>query len=205
MTNAYTARGWLLAGLKGEQAAIAPHFVAVSTNAREVAKFGMDTSNIFGFWNWVGGRYSMNSAIGLSTIIAVAPDHFRAMLAGFHKMDEHFRTAPFEGNLPALMGCSASGTQISSAPRLAVLPYEQYLRRFPANLQQLTMESNGKHVTWAGVAVDYDTGPIYWAEPGTNGQHSSYQLMHQGTRLIPRDFIALPACSIRSDAITTCC
>jgi glucose-6-phosphate isomerase len=191
MTNAHTARDWLLAGLKGEQAATAKHFVAVSTNAEEVAKFGIDTANMFGFWDWVGGRYSMDSAIGLSTMLAIGPDNFRAMLDGFHQMDEHFRTAPFERNLPVLMGLlSIWYNDFFGAQTVAVLPYEQYLKRFPAYLQQLTMESNGKHVTWDGVAVDYDTGPIYWGEPGTNGQHSFYQLIHQGTRLIPCDFIA---------------
>jgi glucose-6-phosphate isomerase len=191
MTNARTARDWLLAGLKGEQSAIARHFVAVSTNAGEVAKFGIDTDNMFGFWDWVGGRYSMDSAIGLSTMIAVGPDNFRAMLGGFHEVDEHFRTTPFERNLPALMGLLAIWyNDFFGAQTVAVLPYEQYLKRFPAYLQQLTMESNGKHVTWDGDRVDYDTGPIYWGEPGTNGQHSFYQLIHQGTRLIPCDFIA---------------
>ena len=191
MTNAHTARDWLLAGLKGEAAATAKHFVAVSTNAEEVTKFGIDTANMFGFWDWVGGRYSMDSAIGLSTMLAIGPDNFRAMLDGFHQMDEHFRTAPFERNLPVLMGLlSIWYNNFFGAQTTAVLPYEQYLKRFPAYLQQLTMESNGKHVTWDGVAVDYDTGPIYWGEPGTNGQHSFYQLIHQGTRLIPCDFIA---------------
>jgi glucose-6-phosphate isomerase len=191
MTNAHTARDWLLAGLKGEQAATAKHFVAVSTNAEEVTKFGIDTANMFGFWDWVGGRYSMDSAIGLSTMLAIGPDNFRAMLDGFHQMDEHFRTAPFERNLPVLMGLlSLWYNDFFGAQTVAVLPYEQYLKRFPAYLQQLTMESNGKHVTWDGLAVDYDTGPIYWGEPGTNGQHSFYQLIHQGTRLIPCDFIA---------------
>jgi len=191
MTNAHTARDWLLAGLKGEAAATAKHFVAVSTNAEEVTKFGIDTANMFGFWDWVGGRYSMDSAIGLSTMLAIGPDNFRAMLEGFHQMDEHFRTAPFERNLPVLMGLlSLWYNDFFGAQTVAVLPYEQYLKRFPAYLQQLTMESNGKHVTWDGVAVDYDTGPIYWGEPGTNGQHSFYQLIHQGTRLIPCDFIA---------------
>ncbi|TXL78811.1 glucose-6-phosphate isomerase [Vineibacter terrae] len=191
MTNAHTARDWLLAGLNGAQAAIARHFVAVSTNAQEVARFGIDTANMFGFWDWVGGRYSMDSAIGLSTMLAVGPDNFRAMLAGFHEMDEHFRTAPFERNLPVLMGLlSVWYTDFFGAQTVAVLPYDQYLKRFPAYLQQLTMESNGKHVTWDGATVDYDTGPIYWGEPGTNGQHSFYQLIHQGTRLIPCDFIA---------------
>jgi glucose-6-phosphate isomerase len=191
MTNAHTARDWLLAGLKGDVAATAKHFVAVSTNSEEVAKFGIDTANMFGFWDWVGGRYSMDSAIGLSTMLAIGPDNFRAMLEGFHEMDEHFRTAPFERNLPVLMGLlSIWYNDFFGAQTVAVLPYEQYLKRFPAYLQQLTMESNGKHVTWDGVAVDYDTGPIYWGEPGTNGQHSFYQLIHQGTRLIPCDFIA---------------
>jgi glucose-6-phosphate isomerase len=191
MTNAHTARNWLLAGLNGESAATAKHFVAVSTNAQEVAKFGVDTANMFGFWDWIGGRYSMDSAIGLSTMIAIGADNFRAMLAGFHEMDEHFRTAPFERNLPVLMGLlSVWYNNFFGAQTVGVMPYQQYLKRFPAYLQQLTMESNGKHVTWDGVAVDYDTGPIYWGEPGTNGQHSFYQLIHQGTRLIPCDFIA---------------
>jgi glucose-6-phosphate isomerase len=191
MTNAHTARDWLLSGLKGENSATARHFVAVSTNAKEVAKFGIDTANMFGFWDWVGGRYSMDSAIGLSTMIAIGPDNFRALLGGFHAMDEHFRTAPFERNLPVLMGLLAVWyNNFFGAQTVAVLPYEQYLKRFPAYLQQLTMESNGKHVTLDGVRVDYDTGPIYWGEPGTNGQHSFYQLIHQGTRLIPCDFIA---------------
>ena len=191
MTNAQSARKWLLAGLNGEEAAIAKHFVAVSTNAQEVAKFGIDTANMFGFWDWVGGRYSMDSAIGLSTMLAIGPDNFRAMLAGFHEMDEHFRSAPFERNLPVLMGLLAVWyDNFFGAQTVAVLPYEQYLKRFPAYLQQLTMESNGKHVTWDGDLVDYDTAPIYWGEPGTNGQHSFYQLIHQGTRLIPCDFIA---------------
>jgi glucose-6-phosphate isomerase len=191
MTNAQTARDWTLAGLGGDEAAIAKHFVAVSTNAHEVAKFGIDTTNMFGFWDWVGGRYSMDSAIGLSTMIAIGPDNFRAMLDGFHQMDEHFRTAPFERNLPVLLGLLALWyNNFFGAQTVAVLPYEQYLKRFPAYLQQLTMESNGKHVTLDGVRVDYDTGPIYWGEPGTNGQHSFYQLIHQGTRLIPCDFIA---------------
>ena len=191
MTNARTAREWLLAGMKGELGAIAKHFVAVSTNAKEVAKFGIDTANMFGFWDWVGGRYSMDSAIGLSTMLAIGPDNFRAMLGGFHEMDEHFRTAPFEHNLPVLMGLIGIWyNDFFGAQTVAVLPYEQYLKRFPAYLQQLTMESNGKHVTLDGVRVDYDTGPIFWGEPGTNGQHSFYQLIHQGTRLIPCDFIA---------------
>jgi len=191
MTNARTARDWLLSGLTRDEAAIARHFVAVSTNTAEVAKFGIDTANMFGFWDWVGGRYSMDSAIGLSTMIAIGPDRFRAMLGGFHEMDEHFRTAPLERNLPALMGLLAVWyNNFFGAQTVAVLPYEQYLKRFPAYLQQLTMESNGKHVTLDGTSVDYDTGPIYWGEPGTNGQHSFYQLIHQGTRLIPCDFIA---------------
>jgi glucose-6-phosphate isomerase len=191
MTNGRTARDWLLAGLKGEEAAVASHFVAVSTNAAEVAKFGIDTANMFGFWDWVGGRYSMDSAIGLSTMLAIGPDGFRSLLDGFHEIDEHFRSAPFERNLPVLMGLLAVWyNNFFGAQTAAVLPYEQYLKRFPAYLQQLTMESNGKHVTGDGVIVDYDTGPIYWGEPGTNGQHSFYQLIHQGTRLIPCDFIA---------------
>jgi glucose-6-phosphate isomerase len=190
MTNAYTARSWLLAGL-GDETAIARHFVAVSTNAAEVAKFGIDTANMFEFWDWVGGRYSMTSAIGLSTMLAIGPEHFRAMLDGLHQMDEHFRTAPFERNLPVLMGLLGVWyTDFCGAQTVAVLPYEQYLKRFPAYLQQLTMESNGKHVTLDGSEVDYQTGPIYWGEPGTNGQHSFYQLIHQGTRLIPCDFVA---------------
>jgi len=191
MTNAHTARDWSLAGLGGDEKAIAKHFVAVSTNSTEVAKFGIDTANMFGFWDWVGGRYSMDSAIGLSTMLAVGPDNFRAMLDGFHQMDEHFRTAPFERNLPVLMGLLGVWyNDFFGAETVAVLPYEQYLKRFPAYLQQLTMESNGKHVTLEGNKVAYDTGPIYWGEPGTNGQHSFYQLIHQGTRLIPSDFIA---------------
>ena len=191
MTNAHTARGWLLSGLGHDESAIARHFVAVSTNAKEVAKFGIDTADMFGFWDWVGGRYSMDSAIGLSTMIAIGPDNFRAMLDGFHAIDEHFRTAPFERNLPVLMGLLALWhNNFFGAQTAAVLPYEQYLKRFPAYLQQLTMESNGKHVRLDGARIDYDTGPIYWGEPGTNGQHSFYQLIHQGTRLIPCDFIA---------------
>jgi glucose-6-phosphate isomerase len=191
MTNAQSARGWLLAGMNGDESAIARHFVAVSTNAKEVARFGIDTDNMFGFWDWVGGRYSMDSAIGLSTMLAVGPESFRAMLHGFHEMDEHFRSTPFERNLPVLMGLlTVWYTDFFGAQTVAVLPYEQYLKRFPAYLQQLTMESNGKHVTLDGARVDYDTGPIYWGEPGTNGQHSFYQLIHQGTRLIPCDFIA---------------
>jgi len=190
MTNARTARAWALETLKTE-AAIAKHFVAVSTNAQEVAKFGIDAANMFGFWDWVGGRYSMDSAIGLSTMIALGPDHFREMLAGFHEMDEHFRTAPFERNLPVLLGLLGLwNCDFLGASTVAVLPYEQYLKRFPAYLQQLTMESNGKHVTRSGARVEAETGPIYWGEPGTNGQHSFYQLIHQGTRLIPCDFIA---------------
>jgi len=191
MTNAQSARAWMMAQLKGDEAGIAKHFVAVSTNAVEVTKFGIDTANMFGFWDWVGGRYSMDSAIGLSTMLAIGPENFRAMLDGFHEMDEHFRTAPFERNLPALMGLlSLWYNNFFGAQTVAVLPYQQYLKRFPAYLQQLTMESNGKHVTIEGAHVDYDTGPIYWGEPGTNGQHSFYQLIHQGTRLIPCDFIA---------------
>ena len=191
MTNAHTARAWSLAGLGGDERSVAKHFVAVSTNAAEVAKFGIDTANMFGFWDWVGGRYSMDSAIGLSTMVAIGPDNFRAMLDGFHQMDEHFRTAPFEANLPVIMGLlSVWYNDFFGAQTVAVLPYEQYLKRFPAYLQQLTMESNGKHVTLDGKAVARDTGPIYWGEPGTNGQHSFYQLIHQGTRLIPCDFIA---------------
>src|SRR5215813_8236669 len=190
MTNAQTARAWSLKGLGGDEKSVAKHFVAVSTNAAEVSKFGIDTANMFGFWDWVGGRYSMDSAIGLSTMIAVGPDNFRAMLDGFHQMDEHFRTAPFERNLPVLMGLLAVWyNDFLGADTVAVLPYEQYLKRFPAYLQQLTMESNGKHVTLKGKEVKHDTGPIYWGEPGTNGQHSFYQLIHQGTRLIPCDFI----------------
>jgi glucose-6-phosphate isomerase len=191
MTNAHTARDWSLAGLGGDEKSVASHFVAVSTNAGEVSRFGIDTANMFGFWDWVGGRYSMDSAIGLSTMLAIGPDHFRAMLDGFHQMDEHFRTAPFERNLPVLMGLLAVwNNDFLGAETVAVLPYEQYLKRFPAYLQQLTMESNGKHVTLAGTTVDYATGPVYWGEPGTNGQHSFYQLIHQGIRLIPCDFIA---------------
>jgi len=191
MTNAQSARDWLLKGLGGATKAIAKHFVAVSTNAEKVSAFGIDTANMVGFWDWVGGRYSMDSAIGLSTMIAIGPKNFRAMLDGFHEMDEHFRTAPFERNLPVLMGLLAVWyNDFFGAQTVAVLPYEQYLKRFPAYLQQLTMESNGKHVTLAGKTVQYDTGPVYWGEPGTNGQHSFYQLIHQGTRLIPCDFIA---------------
>jgi glucose-6-phosphate isomerase len=191
MTNARTARDWLLAGLKRDQSVIARHFVAVSTNGEQVAKFGIDPANMFGFWDWVGGRYSMDSAIGLSTMIAIGPDNFRAMLDGFHAVDEHFRTAPFARNLPVLMGLLAVWyNNFFGAQTVAVLPYEQYLKRFPAYLQQLTMESNGKHVRLDGSRVDCDTGPVYWGEPGTNGQHSFYQLIHQGTRLIPCDFIA---------------
>ena len=189
MTNAHTAREWLLASLKDESA-VAKHFVAISTNAKEVSKFGIDTENMFGFWDWVGGRYSMDSAIGLSTMIAIGPDNFRAMLAGFHAMDEHFRTADFTKNLPVLLGLlTVWYSDFFDAQTQAVLPYEQYLKRFPAYLQQLTMESNGKHVTVDGTHVSVETGPVYWGEPGTNGQHSFYQLIHQGTRLIPCDFI----------------
>ena len=191
MTNARAARAWALAGLGGDKKSIARHFVAASTNSAEVAKFGIDTADMFPFWDWVGGRYSMDSAIGLSTMIAIGPDNFRAMLDGFHEIDEHFRTAPFERNLPVLMGLLAVWyNDFFGAETVGVFPYEQYLKRFPAYLQQLTMESNGKHVTLDGDPVACDTGPIYWGEPGTNGQHSFYQLIHQGTRLIPCDFIA---------------
>jgi glucose-6-phosphate isomerase len=191
MTNANTARAWSIAGLGGDAASVAKHFVAVSTNAAEVAKFGIDTANMFPFWDWVGGRYSMLSAIGLSTMLAIGSEHFRAMLNGAHQIDEHFRTAPLADNLPALMGLlTVWYVDFFGSETVAVLPYEQYLKRFPAYLQQLTMESNGKHVTVDGKAVSYDTSPVYWGEPGTNGQHSSYQLIHQGTRLIPSDFIA---------------
>jgi len=191
MTNAGSARAWSVAALGGAEKSVAKHFVAVSTNATEVTRFGIDTANMFGFWDWVGGRYSMDSAIGLSTMLAIGPEHFRSMLEGFHEMDEHFHTAPFEQNLPVLMGLLGIWyTDFFGAQTVAVLPYEQYLKRFPAYLQQLTMESNGKHVTVDGSDVNYATGPIYWGEPGTNGQHSFYQLIHQGTRLIPCDFIA---------------
>jgi glucose-6-phosphate isomerase len=191
MTNAQSARNWSLAGLSGDEKAVAKHFVAVSTNAKEVSTFGIDTANMFEFWDWVGGRYSMDSAIGLSTMLAIGPENFRAMLDGFHQMDEHFRTAPFEANLPVIMGLLGIWyNDFFGAQTVAVLPYEQYLKRFPAYLQQLTMESNGKHVTLDGAEIKSDTGPIYWGEPGTNGQHSFYQLIHQGTRLIPCDFIA---------------
>jgi glucose-6-phosphate isomerase len=191
MTNAQTAREWSLKALGGDEKSVAKHFVAVSTNAAEVSKFGIDTANMFGFWDWVGGRYSMDSAIGLSTMLAVGPQNFRAMLDGFHQMDEHFRKAPFAANLPVLMALlSLWYNDFFGAQTVAVLPYEQYLKRFPAYLQQLTMESNGKHVTLDGKPVAHDTAPIYWGEPGTNGQHSFYQLIHQGTRLIPCDFIA---------------
>jgi glucose-6-phosphate isomerase len=191
ITNAQSARAWLVSGFGGDESAVAKHFVAVSTNAAQVEKFGIDTANMFGFWDWVGGRYSMDSAIGLAIMLAVGPANFRAMLDGFHQMDEHFRTTPFEHNLPVLLGLLGLWyTDFFGAQTVAVLPYEQYLKRFPAYLQQLTMESNGKHVTIAGKAVNYDTGAIYWGEPGTNGQHSFYQLIHQGTRLIPCDFIA---------------
>ncbi len=190
MTNAHSAREWSLAGFKGDESAVAKHFVAVSTNAAEVTKFGIDTANMFGFWDWVGGRYSMDSAIGLSTMLAIGPENFRSMLDGFHQMDEHFRTAPFASNMPVILGLlTVWYTNFFGAQTMAVLPYEQYLKRFPAYLQQLTMESNGKHVTLEGEHVNFDTGPIYWGEPGTNGQHSFYQLIHQGTRLIPCDFI----------------
>jgi glucose-6-phosphate isomerase len=190
MTNANSAREWALKGLGGDESAIAKHFVAVSTNAEKVKAFGIDTANMFGFWDWVGGRYSMDSAIGLSTMLAIGPKNFEAMLAGFHEMDEHFRTAPLEKNLPVLLGLLAVWyNDFFGAQTVAILPYENYLKRFPAYLQQLTMESNGKHVTLDGSHVNYDTGPIYWGEPGTNGQHSFYQLIHQGTRIIPADFI----------------
>jgi glucose-6-phosphate isomerase len=191
MTNAHTAREWLLGKLGGDEKSVAKHFVAVSTNAEKVADFGINTDNMFGFWDWVGGRYSMDSAIGLSTMLAIGPDNFRALLDGLNQMDEHFRTAPFERNLPVLMGLlSIWNNNFFDAEAVAVLPYEQYLKRFPAFLQQLTMESNGKYITLDGIKVDYQTSPIYWGEPGTNGQHSFYQLIHQGTRLIPCDFIA---------------
>jgi glucose-6-phosphate isomerase len=190
ITNAQSARDWSVKGLGGDESSVAKHFVAVSTNAAGVSKFGIDTANMFGFWDWVGGRYSMDSAIGLATMLAIGPDNFHAMLDGFHQMDEHFRTTPFERNLPVLLGLLGLWyTDFFGAQTVAVLPYEQYLKRFPAYLQQLTMESNGKHVSIAGTEVDYATGPIYWGEPGTNGQHSFYQLIHQGTRLIPCDFI----------------
>jgi glucose-6-phosphate isomerase len=191
MTNAHTARAWLLKQLGADQSAVAKHFVAVSTNAAEVKKFGIDTANMFEFWDWVGGRYSMDSAIGLSTMLAIGPENFRRMLNGFHEMDEHFRTAPFEKNMPALMGLlTVWYADFFGAETVAILPYEQYLKRFPAYLQQLTMESNGKHVTLDGKMVKQETSPIFWGEPGTNGQHSFYQLIHQGTHLIPCDFIA---------------
>ena len=192
LTNARTARAWSVQGMGGDEKSVAKHFVAVSTNAKEVASFGIDTANMFGLWDWVGGRYSMGSAIGLSTMLAVGPENFRSLLDGFHQMDEHFRTAPFEDqkNLPVLLGLlSVWYTDFFGAETVAVLPYDQYLKRFPAYLQQLTMESNGKRVTLEGKPVTYDTGPICWGEPGTNGQHSFYQLIHQGTRLIPCDFI----------------
>jgi glucose-6-phosphate isomerase len=191
MTNAESARRWLLDGVGGELKAVARHFVAVSTNAAKVSEFGIDTANMFGFWDWVGGRYSMDSAIGLSTMLAIGPEGFRALLNGFHRMDERFRTAPFQSNLPVLLGLLTIWyTDFFGAETMGVFPYEQYLKRFPAYLQQLTMESNGKHVTRAGAEIAYPTGPVYWGEPGTNGQHSFYQLIHQGTRLIPCDFIA---------------
>jgi len=190
ITNAQSARDWLVGGLKGDESAVAKHFVAVSTNAAGVSKFGIDTANMFGFWDWVGGRYSMDSAIGLATMLAVGPENFTALLDGFHQMDEHFRSTPFERNIPVLLGLlGVWNTDFLGAATVAVLPYEQYLKRFPAYLQQLTMESNGKHVTLSGSKVNYATCPIYWGEPGTNGQHSFYQLIHQGTRLIPCDFI----------------
>jgi glucose-6-phosphate isomerase len=191
MTNAHTARLWSIEGLGNSQKSVASHFVAVSTNAAEVAKFGIDTANMFGFWDWVGGRYSMDSAIGLSTMLAIGSDNFHSMLDGFRQMDEHFRTAPLDRNLPILMGLlSIWYSDFFGAQTVGVFPYDQYLKRFPAYLQQLTMESNGKHVTLEGSNVDYETGPIYWGEPGTNGQHSFYQMIHQGTKLIPADFIA---------------
>src|SRR5499427_6128288 len=191
MTNAHSARTWLLGGLGGDEKSIARHFVAVSTNASEVAKFGIDTANMFEFWDWVGGRYSMDSAIGLSTMLAIGPEHFQAMLGGFHEMDEHFRSAPFEHNLPVLMGLlSVWYNDFFGAATVAVLPYDQYLKRFPAYLQQLTMESNGKDVTLDGTKVPCCTSPVYWGEPGTNGQHSFFQLIHRRTRLIPCHFIA---------------
>ncbi|MGH8801167.1 MAG: glucose-6-phosphate isomerase, partial [Casimicrobiaceae bacterium] len=191
MTNAASAREWCLGGLGGDARAVARHFVAVSTNAAKVSAFGIDTANMFGFWDWIGGRYSMDSAIGLSTMLAIGPDNFRDMLSGFHSVDEHFRSAPFGHNLPVLMALFAVWyNDFFGAQTAAVLPYEQYLKRFPAYLQQLTMESNGKHVMLDGRRVECDTGPVYWGEPGTNGQHSFYQLIHQGTRLIPCDFIA---------------
>ncbi len=190
MTNAHSARDWTLAALGGDEKAVAKHFVAISTNAKEVSKFGIDTANMFEFWDWVGGRYSMDSAIGLSTMLAIGPENFREMLSGFHEMDEHFRTAPFASNLPVLLGLlTVWYTDFFDAQTMAVLPYEQYLKRFPAYLQQLTMESNGKYVALDGTRVETETGPVYWGEPGTNGQHSFYQLIHQGTRLIPCDFI----------------
>jgi glucose-6-phosphate isomerase len=190
ITNAQSARDWSVKGLGGDESSVAKHFVAVSTNAEGVSKFGIDTANMFGFWDWVGGRYSMDSAIGLATMLAIGPDNFHQLLDGFHQMDEHFRSTPLEKNLPVLLGLLGLWyTDFFDAQTVAVLPYEQYLKRFPAYLQQLTMESNGKHVTIGGAQVDYATGPIYWGEPGTNGQHSFYQLIHQGTRLIPCDFI----------------
>jgi glucose-6-phosphate isomerase len=205
MTNAHTARDWSLKAFGGDQTAVAKHFVAVSTNAAEVSKFGIDTANMFGFWDWVGGRYSMDSAIGLSTMLAIGPDNFRSMLSGFHLMDEHFRTTPFERNLPVLLGLLTIWyTDFFDAQTVAVLPYEQYLKRFPAYLQQLTMESNGKHVTLDGKQVDYDTGPIFWGEPGTNGQHSFYQLIHRARASFPATSSRLPKHSIPSAAITTC-
>src|SRR6202522_4000424 len=206
MTNAHSARAWSLAGLGGDEKSVAKHFVAVSTNAADVAKFGIDTDNMFGFWDWVGGRYSMDSAIGLATMLAIGPDNFRAMLDGFHQMDEHFRTTPFERNLPVLMGLLALWyNNFFAAQTVAVLPYEQYLKRFPAYLQQLTMESNGKHITLDGTPVDYQTGPVYWGEPGTKGPHTFCQLIHQGPRLIPLDLIGFGQTSTRLASTTTSC
>ena len=205
MTNALTAREWALERLGDDESAIANHFVAVSTNAEKVAAFGIDTDNMFGFWDWVGGRYSMTSAVGLSTMIAIGPEGYREMLAGFHAMDEHFRTAPFDRNLPVLLGLlTVWYADFFGAETVAVLPYDQYLKRFPAYLQQLTMESSGKATTLAGERVDYETGSIYWGEPGTNGQHSFYQLIHQGTRLIPCDFIGFTHSSTLSATTTMC-
>jgi glucose-6-phosphate isomerase len=191
LTNAQSAREWALHGLGGEVKAVARHFVAVSTNAQKVSEFGIDTANMFEFWDWVGGRYSMDSAIGLSTMLAIGPEHYRALLDGLHQMDEHYRTTPFDRNLPVLLGLLAVWyNNFFGVQSMAVLPYEQYLKRFPAYLQQLIMESNGKYVTLDGARVDYQTSPVYWGEPGTNGQHSFYQMIHQGTKLIPCDFIA---------------
>jgi glucose-6-phosphate isomerase len=205
MTNAQTARAWSLTGSQGDEKSVAKHFVAVSTNKSEVAKFGIGTGNMFEFWDWVRGRYSMSSAIGLSAMVAIGPDNFRTMLLGLHRMDEHFRTTPFEKNLPVIMGLLAVWySDFFGTQTVAVLPYEQYLKRFPAYLQQLTMESNGKHVTLDGKKVTHDTGAIYWGEPGTNGQHSFYQLIHQGTRLIPCDFIAFRSRSTHLAATKIC-